>query len=40
MEVVVFCPPGRTVDERQLDALVTSLKPAHVVHRVEVRSED
>ena len=40
MTVVVFCPPGRTVDERELDALVTSLKPAHVLHWVEVRSED
>jgi phage tail-like protein len=40
MEVVVFRPPARAVDERHLEALVTSLKPAHVAHRVEVRSED
>jgi phage tail-like protein len=36
MVVQVLVPPGTTLDERRLDALVTSLKPAHVVHRVEV----
>ena len=40
MVVRVFVPAGRTVDETQLDILVTSLKPAHVAHRVEVRAED
>ncbi len=39
MVVRVFIPSGSTVDERRLDALVTSLKPAHVVHRVEVVAE-
>jgi phage tail-like protein len=39
MVVQVFVPAGRTVDERRLAALVTSLKPAHVVHRVEVLQE-
>ncbi|WP_148572907.1 phage tail protein [Nocardioides caldifontis] len=37
--VQVFVPAGATVDERRLEALVTSLKPAHVVHRVEVLPE-
>lgn len=36
MVVQVIVPPGTSLDERRLDALVTSLKPAHVVHRVEV----
>jgi phage tail-like protein len=38
--VQLFVPEGTTVDERRLDALVTSLKPAHVVHRVEVVTAD
>lgn len=38
MVVQVLVPPGARLDERRLDALVTSLKPAHVVHRVEVLS--
>lgn len=38
--VRVFVREGTTLDERRLDALVTSLKPAHVVHRVEVLTED
>jgi phage tail-like protein len=37
--VQVFVPAGATLDERRLEALVTSLKPAHVVHRVEVLTE-
>ena len=37
--VQVHVPSGRTVDQRRLEALVTSLKPAHVVHRVEVLPE-
>ncbi len=36
--VVAHVPAGRTLDERRLDLLVTTLKPAHVAHRVEVRS--
>jgi phage tail-like protein len=39
MVVRAFVAPGRTVDERRLDIVVTLLKPAHVAHRVEVRSE-
>jgi phage tail-like protein len=34
--VQVFAPEGQAVDERRLDLVVSSLKPAHVVHRVEV----
>lgn len=34
--VQVHVPSGQVLDERRLDALVTSLKPAHVVHRVEI----
>lgn len=37
--VQVFVPSGSSVDERRLDVLVSSLKPAHVVHRVEVLTE-
>jgi phage tail-like protein len=34
--VVVRPPAGQYVDADRLDALVTSLKPAHVAHRVQV----
>jgi len=34
--VQVFATEGQTVDEQRLDLVVSSLKPAHVVHRVEV----
>ena len=27
---------GQVLDDKRLDALVSSMKPAHVVHRVEV----
>jgi phage tail-like protein len=37
--VRVFVPPDGAVDQRRLDALVMALKPAHVVHRVEVLPE-
>jgi len=40
MVVEVYVPEGRVLDERRLDALVTSLKPAHVVHSVEVLRGD
>lgn len=40
MVVQLVVPSGTTLDERRLDALVTSLKPAHVVHRVEVVTAD
>lgn len=39
MVVQVFVPAGQQLDARRLEALVTSLKPAHVVHRVEVLTE-
>jgi phage tail-like protein len=32
----VFAAPGEAVDEERLDLVVDGLKPAHVVHRVEV----
>ena len=32
----VSAPAGQVLDEQRLDALVSSMKPAHVVHRVEV----
>jgi phage tail-like protein len=32
----VFVPAGRVVEQLRLDLVVASLKPAHVVHRVEV----
>jgi phage tail-like protein len=32
----VFAPAGAIVDEERLDLVVEGLKPAHVVHRVEV----
>ena len=32
----VSAPAGRVLDEKRLDALVSSMKPAHVVHRVEI----
>lgn len=38
--VQVFAAPDRAVDERRLDLVVSSLKPAHVVHRVEVVRDD
>jgi len=34
--VLVFAPEDRAVDELRLDLVVSSLKPAHVVHRVQV----
>ena len=34
--VQVFATEGQPVDEQRLDLVVSSLKPAHVVHRVEV----
>jgi hypothetical protein len=34
--VRVFARQGQAVDELRLDLVVSSLKPAHVVHRVEV----
>jgi phage tail-like protein len=34
--VQVFPSDGEAVDEQRLDLVVSSLKPAHVVHRVEV----
>jgi phage tail-like protein len=34
--VQVFAAPDQRVDEQRLDLVVSSLKPAHVVHRVEV----
>lgn len=34
--VQVFATEGQSVDEQRLDLVVSSLKPAHVVHRVEV----
>jgi phage tail-like protein len=36
--VQVFAPEGHAVDVKRLDAVVSALKPAHVVHRVEVVS--
>jgi phage tail-like protein len=38
MVVEVHVPEGEHPDEQRLDLLVSSLKPAHVVHRVEVVS--
>jgi phage tail-like protein len=35
----VFAPEGQVVDEQRLDLVVAMLKPAHVVHRVEVVRE-
>jgi phage tail-like protein len=32
----VFAAPDETVDEQRLDLVVAALKPAHVVHRVQV----
>ena len=32
----VFASAGEAVDEERLDLVVEGLKPAHVVHRVEV----
>jgi len=40
MVVRVHVPRGGVVDKRRVDALVTSVKPAHVVHRVEVVEGD
>ena len=37
--VQVFAPEGQAVNEQRLDLVVSSLKPAHVVHRVEVVRE-
>jgi phage tail-like protein len=39
--VVVLARPGagQQIDPEKLDALVSAIKPAHVEHRVEVRSE-
>lgn len=34
--VELHVPTGQVVDQRRLETLVTSLKPAHVVHRVVV----
>jgi len=36
--VQVSAPAGQELDERRLDALVASMKPAHVVHRVQVNT--
>jgi len=36
MVVQVHVPPGGALDERRVDAVVDSVKPAHVRHRVEV----
>ncbi len=40
MVVQVFVSPDEPVDETRLDALVTSVKPAHVVHRVELHQAE
>lgn len=37
--VQVFAPEGQAVNEQRLELVVSSLKPAHVVHRVEVVRE-